>query len=65
MTAADVQRVAKAHLVPEKMILLVVGDQAEIDKGDPKHPVTLASLAPGGRVATLPQRDPMTMKPLK
>jgi predicted Zn-dependent peptidase len=64
VTAADVQRVARAHLVPEKLILLVVGDQAEIDKGDPKHPVTLAALAPGGRVTSLPLRDPMTMQPL-
>jgi predicted Zn-dependent peptidase len=64
VSAADVQRVARAHLVPEKMIVLVVGDQGEIDKGDPKHPLTLAALAPGGRVAALPLRDPMTMKPL-
>jgi len=64
VSAADVQRVARAHLVLEKMLLLVVGDQAEIDKGDPKHPVTLASLAPAGRVSVLPLRDPMTMKPL-
>ena len=64
VTAADVQRVAKAHLVPEKMIVLVVGDQKEIDTGDPKHPVTLSSLAPGGLVKTLPLRDPLTMKPL-
>jgi predicted Zn-dependent peptidase len=64
VSAADVQRVARAHLVPEKMIVLVVGDQGEIDKGDPKHPVTLAALAPGGRVTALPLRDPMTMKPL-
>lgn len=62
VTAADVQRVAREHLVPEKMILLVVGKQAEIDLGDEKHPVTLAALAPGGRVTTLPRRDPMTMK---
>ena len=45
------------------MIVLVVGDQAEIDKGDAKHPVTLAALAPGGKVTMLPLRDPMTMKP--
>jgi predicted Zn-dependent peptidase len=63
VTAADVQRVAREHLVPEKMIVLVVGKQAEIDLGDEKHPVTLASLAPGGRITTLPLRDPMTMKP--
>ena len=62
VTAADVQRVAREHLVPEKMVVLVVGKQAEIDLGDEKHPVTLASLAPGGKVTTLPLRDPMTMK---
>ncbi len=65
VSAADVQRVAKAHLVPEQLRVLVVGELPEIDKGDPKHPVTLASLAPGGKVTTLPLRDPMTMKPMK
>jgi predicted Zn-dependent peptidase len=64
VTAADVQRVARTHLVPERMAVLVVGNQKEIDLGDPKQPVTLASLAPGGRVTVLPLRDPMTMKPL-
>jgi hypothetical protein len=44
------------------MILLVVGDQKEIDLGDPKHDVKLGSLAPGGKVVTVPLRDPMTMK---
>jgi predicted Zn-dependent peptidase len=60
--AEDVQRVARTHLVPEKMVLLVVGRQADIDRGDEKHPVTLVSLAPGGKVTELPLRDPMTMK---
>ncbi len=45
---ADVQRVARTHLVPEKMVVLVVGDQKQIDLGDPKHPVALA-LARAGR----------------
>jgi predicted Zn-dependent peptidase len=62
VTAADVQRVAREHLVPEKMMVLVVGRQAEIDLGEEKHPVTLDSLAPGGRVTLLPLRDPMTMR---
>jgi hypothetical protein len=47
------------------MLVLVVGDQGEIDKGEPKHPVTLAALAPGGKLSVLPLRDPMTMKPLR
>ena len=62
VTAADVQRVASTYLVPEKMVVLVVGDQKEIDLGDPKHDVKLAALAPGGKVTTLPLRDPLTMK---
>jgi predicted Zn-dependent peptidase len=62
VTAGDVQRVARQHLPPEKLIVLVVGDQKEIDVGDAKHPVALPALAPGGKVVTLPLRDPMTMK---
>jgi len=61
VTAADVQRVARTHLVPEKLVLLVVGNQKEIDIGDGKHQVDLPALA-GGRVETVPLRDPMTMK---
>ena len=62
VTAADVQRVAREHLVPERMVLIVVGEQAEIDKGDGVHDVALPKLAPGGRETTLPLRDPLTMK---
>lgn len=62
VTAADIQRAARTHLVPEKMSILVVGDQKEIDLGDDKHPVKLTALAPGGNVKTLPLRDPMTMQ---
>jgi predicted Zn-dependent peptidase len=61
VTAADVQRVARTHLVPEKMVALVVGDQKEIATGDPKHPVDLPALF-GGKATDLPLRDPMTMK---
>jgi predicted Zn-dependent peptidase len=60
--AADVQRVARQHLRPEKLLVVVVGDQKEIDIGDGKHRVDLAALAPGHNVVTLPLRDPMTMK---
>jgi len=61
VTAADVQRVAKQYLVPEKMITLVVGNQLEISKGDGKHDITLEKLA-GGKVTELSLRDPMTMR---
>jgi zinc protease len=62
VTAADVQRVARLHLLPEKLIVLVVGNQADIDKGDGKNKESLAALAPGGKMENLPLRDPMTMK---
>ncbi|HVQ29669.1 MAG TPA: pitrilysin family protein [Vicinamibacteria bacterium] len=62
VTAAEVQRVAREYLVPEKLILIVVGDQKEIDKGDGTHDAVLAKLAPGGKDVTLALRNPMTMK---
>jgi zinc protease len=62
LTPTDVQRVAQKHLVPEKMVVLVVGDQKEIDLGDGKHETSLAALAAGRPVVTLPLRDPLTMK---
>jgi hypothetical protein len=43
------------------MVILVVGNQGEIDIGDEKHPVSLAALA-NSKVTVLPLRDPMTMK---
>lgn len=61
VTAADVQRVAKQYLVPEKLIVLVVGDLPEIEKGDGKHDVSIAKLAKG-KMTDLSLRDPMTMK---
>ena len=62
VTAAEVQRVARQYLDPEKLILIVVGDQKEIDKGDGTHDAVLAKLAPGGKDVTLALRNPMTMK---
>jgi predicted Zn-dependent peptidase len=61
VTAADVQRVARTYLTPEKMIMLVVGDQKQIDLGDPAHAISIASLAPGSRVTTLALPDPLTL----
>ena len=61
VTAADVQRVAREHLVPGKMIVLVVGDQKEIAIGDGKHDAKLSALV-SGKATDLALRDPLTMK---
>jgi len=62
VTAGDVQRVAQKHLDPSKLVILVVGNQKEIDVGDGKHVVKLEDLAPQHQVVVLPLRDPLTMK---
>jgi len=61
VTPADVQRLARKLLVPDQMVLLVVGKAADIEPGDPDHPGRLAEVAklPFSR---LPLRDPQTMK---
>lgn len=63
VTKADVQRVAQQHLKPGEVVILVVGQEQEILKGHPDHPVTLKSLG-GDRYTQLPLRDPMTLQPL-
>jgi zinc protease len=62
VTPADVQRVAQKYLPPDKLVVLVVGDQKEIDLGDGKHQTSLAALAQGRKIVTMPMRDPLTMK---
>jgi len=62
VTAAEVQRVARAHLAPDKLVILVVGNQKEIDLADDKTRQRLADLAAGGFTKVLALRDPLTMK---
>jgi zinc protease len=62
--AASVQAMAKKFLDVNKVVILVVGEKAEILKGHPNHPeVKLESLA-GGNFVEVPLRDPLTLKPL-
>ncbi len=62
VTAAEVQRVAQKYLDPAKLVILVVGNQREIDLGDGTHVVKLEDQAPQHQIKVLPLRDPMTMK---
>jgi zinc protease len=59
----DILRVAKHYLIPEKLVVLIVGDKKEILLGQPDHPVKLTDLTTGP-LKDVPLRDPLTMKPM-
>lgn len=63
VSKADVLRVAKRLVQPDKATILAVGKKADMLNPDPKHPVDYASLA-GGKLVDVPLRDPLTMKPM-
>lgn len=63
VTREDVLRVARKYLIPERVVILVVGQKNEILLGHPDHSVKLTDLA-GGRLVDLPLRDPLTLEPL-
>lgn len=64
VTKDDIQRVARQYLVQNRVVVLVVGQKAEILKGHPDHPVQLPDLV-GGKVIDVPLRDPLTMQPMQ
>lgn len=58
----DVLRVAQEYLDPDGLVILVVGDRATIEAGDPDNPeVQLEELA-GGAITVIPLPDPFTME---
>ena len=63
VTREDLQRVARKHLDPEKMAILVVGDWDEIAKGDLEGRASMKEFF-GGEVKHLPLRDPLSLEPL-
>ncbi|MFN2387956.1 MAG: M16 family metallopeptidase, partial [Thermoanaerobaculia bacterium] len=64
VSSADVQRVARKFLAPDKLVILIIGKKSDIVAGDLKHDVKLESLA-GNQVVDVPLRDPLTMQPLR
>jgi len=63
VTPADIQRVARKHLDPESMAILVVGDWDAIAPGDLEKRASMREFF-GGKVTHLPLRDPLTLAPL-
>ncbi len=61
VTAADIQRVAQKYLVPSKMAILIVGNWADISKGDLQGRANMALFGPA---TELPMRDPITLEPI-
>ena len=64
VTPADVQRVAERHLLPDRLVMLIVGDWEEIEPGDADGRATMTEVAEkiGGGVTMLPARDPVTLE---
>lgn len=60
VTAEDVLRVAKTHLHPDQLRILVVGKLSEVRAGDGDHG-TLEE-ATGQQLERLPLRDPLTLE---
>jgi zinc protease len=63
VTREDIRRVARKHLDPEKMAILVVGDWNAIAPGDLEKRASMSEFF-GGKVKHLPLRDPLTLTPL-
>jgi len=63
VTKEDILRVARKHLDPEAMAILVVGDWDAIAAGDLDKRASMAEFF-GGKVRHLPLRDPLTLEPL-
>ena len=63
VTKDDLLRVAKKHLDPAQMAILVVGDWEAIAPGDLEKRASMQEFF-GGEVQHLPLRDPLTLEPL-
>ena len=63
VTGDDVRRVAQQYLHPGDLVILVVGNLATIEAGDPENPsYSLDGLTDGGAITRIPLPDPFTME---
>ena len=64
VAAVDAEAITKAFnakIQPDKMIVLVVGNIAEIMEGHPEHDAAFSDF---GEITEIPLRDPMTLEPI-
>jgi len=62
VTVDDVLRVAQKYLQPDKLVVLVVGDLDEINKGNADKPqYSLVKIAKDGQIHRIPLPDPLTL----
>lgn len=63
VSAEDVLDAAQGHLHPEQLVIVAVGDRAEMLRGNPDQPAaSFDSLAGDSGVRSIPLPDPLTME---
>ena len=58
----DVLRVSQQYLDRDRLVILVVGDRATIEAGDPDNPEIQLEELGGGTITAIPLPDPFTME---
>jgi len=61
VTVADIQRVAREYLHPDKLVILAVGNVDDIVKGSLDKPDYSFKKIAGGKIIRIPLPDPLTM----
>ena len=58
----DVARVAREYLTPDQLVVLITGDIATIEQGDPDNPEFSLDRLSNGPITRIPLPDPFTME---
>jgi hypothetical protein len=63
VTVEEVRRVAKEHLKPDDLIILIVGNKKDILAGNPdKAEFSIEKIAAGRTIQDIPLVDPLTLE---